>query len=136
MKLGRLNHVGVVTPSIDRATGFYRDVMGARTIRPRITTADGAVAISFVETPNSLIELIEPLTEGTDVADFLRAHPEGGQHHLCFEVEDIQQAWDWFAARGASFACPIVPGVLGYPIFFIAAASMGGTLTEIIEIRP
>ena len=29
MKLGRLNHVGVATPSIERSVAMYRDVLGA-----------------------------------------------------------------------------------------------------------
>ena len=29
MKLGRLNHIGVATPSIEASIAFWRDVMGA-----------------------------------------------------------------------------------------------------------
>jgi methylmalonyl-CoA/ethylmalonyl-CoA epimerase len=33
MKLGRLNHVGIATPSLAHSIVFYRDVMGAEVIR-------------------------------------------------------------------------------------------------------
>jgi methylmalonyl-CoA/ethylmalonyl-CoA epimerase len=32
MKLGRFNHVGVATPSIERSVAHYRDVLGATRI--------------------------------------------------------------------------------------------------------
>ncbi len=136
MKLGRLNHVGIVTPSVAEAFRFYREVMRAQVFREPVDLPDGSVRIGFVETPNGLIELIEPLDDSSPVADFLKANPLGGQHHLCFEVPDILSARAWFTTQKVNFASPIMMGVLGHPIFFIEAESMGGVFTEIIEIPP
>jgi methylmalonyl-CoA/ethylmalonyl-CoA epimerase len=107
--------------------------MGATRIGAPIYTAGDTIRICFVETPNVLIELIEPLDDASDVAAFLRAHPGGAQHHLCYEVGDIDAAWAWFEGQGATFVCPIIQGVQGFPIFFIQAESLGGTLIELIE---
>src|SRR3546814_19160137 len=50
------------------------------------------VRVCFVDTPNSQIELIEPLGENSPIVKFLEKNPAGGQHHVCFEVPDIHAA--------------------------------------------
>ena len=64
MKLGRLNHVGVATPSIADSVAHYRGVMGAEVVREPFDLPAQGVRVCFVDTPNSQIELIEPLGEG------------------------------------------------------------------------
>ena len=83
MILGRLNHVGVATPSIDASVAFYRDVMGATAIGAPFDLPAQGVRVCFVDTPNTQIELIEPLGEASPIAAFLAKNPAGGQHHLC-----------------------------------------------------
>ena len=51
MKLGRLNHVGVATPSIERSVAHYRETMGAQVVRdpfdlPAIQLADKAMGVN------------------------------------------------------------------------------------------
>ena len=69
MKLGRLNHVGVATPSIADSIAFYRDVMGATKIHAPFELPAQGVKVCFVDTPNTQIELIEPLGENSPIAD-------------------------------------------------------------------
>ena len=92
MKLGRLNHVGVATPSIEKSVAMYRDRMGAEVVRDPFDLPAQGVRVCFVDTPNSQIELIEPLGADSPIVKFLEKNPEGGQHHLCFEVPDIDAA--------------------------------------------
>ena len=99
MKLGRLNHVGVATPSIADSIAFYRDVMGAEVIRAPFDLPAQGVKVCFVDTPNSQIELIEPLGADSPIHGFLAKNPKGGQHHLCYEVPDIDAAKAWFEAK-------------------------------------
>ena len=58
MKLGRLNHVGVATPSIEKSVALYRDMLGATTIHEPFDLPPQGVRVCFVDTPNSQIELI------------------------------------------------------------------------------
>ena len=94
MKLGRLNHIGVVVPDMDEAIAFWRDVMGATSFEDAHVEQPG-LKIVFVNTPThsgmdgTQIELIQPLNEDTAVSGFLAKNPSGGQHHVCFEVPDI-----------------------------------------------
>jgi len=139
MKLGRLNHVGVATPSIADAIPYWRDVMGASVIHEPFDLPAQGVKVCFVDTVNSdgslgtQIELIEPLGETSPIRAFLEKNPAGGQHHLCYEVADIHEAKAWFEAKGAKVLGEPRIGAHGTPIFFVHPKDMGGVLTEIME---
>ena len=133
MKLGRLNHVGVATPSIETSIVHYRDVLGATVIGEPFDLPAQGVRVCFVDAPNAQIELIEPLGEGSPIAAFLEKNPLGGQHHLCFEVPDIHEAKAWFEGKGARVLGEPRIGAHGTLIFFVHPKDMGGVLTEIME---
>jgi len=133
MELGRLNHVGVATPSIERSVALYRELLGATNIHEPFDLPAQGVRVCFVDTPNSQIELIEPLGENSPIRKFLEKNPEGGQHHVCFEVADINEAKAWFDAKGARVLGEPRIGAHGTPIFFLHPKDMGGVLTEIME---
>ena len=133
MKLGRLNHVGVATPSIEASVARYRELMGAEVVREAFDLPAQGVRVCFVDTPNSQIELIEPLGPDSPILNFLEKNPAGGQHHVCFEVADIEAARTWFDGKGARILGPTRIGAHGTPIFFLHPKDMGGVLTEIME---
>src|SRR5882672_8850867 len=91
--IGRLNHVAIVVPDLAAAATVYRDALGARVSVPQPLPAHG-VTVVFVELPNAKIELLEPLAPDSPV-------PDGGMHHLCYEVDDIFAARDRLRAEGA-----------------------------------
>lgn len=133
MKLGRLNHVGVATPSIENSVAMYRDVMGATHVGDPFDLPAQGVRVCFVDAPNMQVELIEPLGADSPIVKFLEKNPLGGQHHVCFEVADIEAARSWFDAKGARILGPTRIGAHGTPIFFLHPKDMGGVLTEIME---
>ncbi|KEO86954.1 MAG: methylmalonyl-CoA epimerase [Erythrobacter sp.] len=140
MKLGRLNHIGVATPSIEASIAHYRDVMGATKIHTPFDLEEQGVKVCFVDTPGAdgamngtQIELIEPLGENSTLAGFLAKNPLGGQHHVCFEVPDIEDARAEFEALGKRILGPTRIGAHGTPIFFVHPKDMQGMLTEIME---
>ncbi len=133
MKLGRLNHIGVATPSIADSIVHWRDVMGATTIHAPFDLPAQGVKVCFVDTPNTQIELIEPFGAESPIHGFLAKNPLGGQHHLCFEVPDIHEAKAAFEAMGKKVLGEPRIGAHGTPIFFVHPKDMGGMLTEIME---
>ena len=135
MKLGRLNHVGVATPSIADSVAYYRDVMGAEQVSEPFDMPEQGVKVCFVDTPNdgTQIELIEALSESSPIHGFLEKNPLGGQHHLCYEVPDIDEARAWFEGLGKRILGPTRIGAHGTPIFFLHPKDMMGQLTEIME---
>ena len=133
MTLGRLNHVGVATPSIERSMAIYRDLLGATAIGEPFDLPTQGVRACFVDAPNTQIELIEPYDESSPIAGFLRKHPAGGQHHLCFEVADIHQAVAEMTAKGATVLGEPRIGAHGTPIVFLHPRDTGGVLIELME---
>ncbi len=133
--IGKLNHVGVATPSIDTAVALYRDVLGATSITEKWAMEEQGVWVCFVNLPNSQIELIEPLGENSPLKGFLAKNPAGGQHHVCFEVEDILAARDEMHAKGATVLGTGEPriGAHGTPVIFVHPKDMGGVLIELME---
>ncbi|MDZ4322318.1 MAG: methylmalonyl-CoA epimerase [Phenylobacterium sp.] len=133
--IGKLNHVGVATPSIDAAVAHYRDVLGATSITEKWAMEEQGVWVCFVNLPNSQIELIEPLGENSPLKGFLAKNPAGGQHHVCFEVEDILAARDEMRAKGATVLGTGEPriGAHGTPVIFVHPKDMGGVLIELME---
>jgi methylmalonyl-CoA/ethylmalonyl-CoA epimerase len=133
MKLGRLNHVGVATPSIEKSVALYREMFGDDSIRFPFDLPAQGVRVCFVDTPNSQIELIEPLGADSPIAKFLEKNPAGGQHHVCFEVPEIHAAKAEFEAKGARVLGEPRIGAHGTPVFFVHPKDMGGVLVEIME---
>ena len=135
--IGKLNHVGVATPSLDEAVKLYRDVLGATDITEKRTMAEQGVTFQFVNLGNAQIELIEPFGDDSPILNFLAKNPRGGQHHICFEVEDIIAARDEMRAKGATVLGNGEPriGAHGVPIIFLHPKDMGGQLVELME-RP
>ncbi|MCP4290078.1 MAG: methylmalonyl-CoA epimerase, partial [Gammaproteobacteria bacterium] len=98
--IGNLNHVAIVVPDLEAGTAVYRDTLGAKVSAPADIPEHG-VTVVFVELPNTKIELLRPFGENSPVAKFLEKNPNGGVHHICYEVEDIQVAAKKMVAEGA-----------------------------------
>jgi methylmalonyl-CoA/ethylmalonyl-CoA epimerase len=135
--IGKLNHVGVATPSIEDSVRLYRDVLGATKIGEKFALPEQGVWVCFVDLPNSQIELIEPHGDASPLKGFLEKNPKGGQHHICFEVEDIIAARDDMRAKGATILGTGEPriGAHGVPVIFVHPKDMGGVLVELMT-RP
>ena len=139
MKLGRLNHIGIATPSIDASIAYFRDVMGATKIHEPFDLPAQGVKVCFVDTPGengtngTQIELIEPLGENSPIHAFIAKNPAGGQHHMCYEVPDIHAAREEFLAMGKKVLGEPRIGAHGTLIFFVHPKDMNGVLTEIME---
>jgi len=132
--IGRLNHVAIATRNVEEASAVYRDTLGAKISEP-VPLPEHGVTTVFVELPNTKIELLEPLGEGSPIAKFLERNPGGGMHHICYEVEDIRAARDRMKAMGATITGTGEPriGAHGKPVIFLHPKDFGGTLIELEE---
>ncbi len=133
MTLGRLNHIGIATPSIEASIETYRLLLGATAIGEPFDLPAQGVNVCFIDAPNTQIELIEPYDESSPIAGFLAKNPAGGQHHLCFEVPDIHVAIAELTAKGARVLGTPRIGAHGTPIVFVHPRDMGGVLIELME---
>ena len=133
--IGKLNHVGVATPSIEDSARMYRDMLGATSNTEKKALPEQGVWVSFVNLPNAQIELIEPYGDASPIHAFLAKNPRGGQHHVCFEVADIFAARDEMRAKGATVLGTGEPrmGAHGVPVIFVHPKDMGGVLVELMQ---
>ncbi len=130
--IGRLNHVALVVPDLDRAAQLYGEQFGAR-VSPKTAMPEHGVTMVFVNLPNTRIELLHPLGENSPVARFLEKHPDGGMHHVCYEVADINDALARLTEQGMRALGDGKPktGAHGKPVIFLHPGDSLGTLIEL-----
>jgi methylmalonyl-CoA/ethylmalonyl-CoA epimerase len=130
--IGRLNHVAIAVNDLEKAVATYRNSLGAVVSEPQ-AEPDHGVTVVFVTLPNTKIEFLEPLGENSPIAKFLEKNPDGGIHHVCYEVDDIIAARDQLKAGGARVLGDGEPkiGAHGKPVLFLHPKDFLGTLTEL-----
>jgi methylmalonyl-CoA/ethylmalonyl-CoA epimerase len=135
--IGRLNHVAIAVPDLEKAAAKYRDQLGANVHHPHALPEHG-VTVVFVELENTKIELLTPLGDNSPIAKFLYEHPHGGMHHICFEVPDLASAARTLTETGARVLGDGWPkiGAHGLPVLFVHPKDFDGTLIELEEVKP
>ncbi|MFZ3239262.1 MAG: methylmalonyl-CoA epimerase [Pseudolabrys sp.] len=130
--IGRLNHLAIAVSDIAKASKVYRDTLGAE-VSAKVAQPDHGVSTVFISLPNTKIELLEPLGVGSPIAKFLERNPDGGIHHVCYEVPDIRIARDKLKALGARVLGDGEPkiGAHGRPVLFLHPKDFCGTLVEL-----
>ncbi len=133
--IGRLNHVAIAVPDLAAASALYRGTLGAEVSDPLDLPEHGVTTV-FVTLPNTKLELLHPLGEGSPIAGFLAKNPAGGIHHLCYEVDDIRAARDRLVAEGARVLGDGEPrtGAHGKPVIFLHPKDFCGTLIELEQV--
>ena len=133
--IGRLNHVAIAVPDLEAAAAQYRDTLGAEVGAPQ-DEPDHGVTVVFITLPNTKVELLYPLGEGSPIAGFLEKNPSGGIHHICYEVEDIREAAAKLTASGARVLGDGEPkiGAHGKPVLFLHPKDFTGTLVELEQV--
>jgi methylmalonyl-CoA/ethylmalonyl-CoA epimerase len=130
--IGRLNHVAIAVPDIEAAARQYRDMLGA-SISAIEDQPEHGVQTVFITLPNTKVELLGVLGDGSPIRAFLDKNPAGGIHHVCYEVDDILAARDRLKASGARVLGSGEPkiGAHGKPVLFLHPKDFNGTLVEL-----
>ena len=133
--IGKLNHVAIAVPDLSAAAEQYRTTLGAKVGDP-VDEKDHGVSVVFIELPNTKVELLHPLGSNSPIQGFLDKDPNGGIHHICYEVADIKQARDQLLSFGARVLGEGEPkiGAHGKPVIFLHPKDFNGTLIELEEI--
>lgn len=133
--LRKLNHVAIAVPDLERAAALYRENLGA-SVSPPQSLPEHGVTVAFVEMPGSKVELLEPLGDASPIAAFLARNPDGGMHHLCYEVDDILAARDHLKQTGMRVLGSGDPriGAHGRPVLFLHPKDWAGTLIELEQV--
>jgi methylmalonyl-CoA/ethylmalonyl-CoA epimerase len=134
--IGRLNHIAIAVPDIDKASNAWEKALGAKISSPQILPEHG-VKVVFIEAPNTKVELLEPLDQNSPISKFLLKNPNGGMHHICYEVEDILTTSKKLILSGAKILGDGTPriGAHGNPVIFLNPSDFSGTLIELEEVK-
>lgn len=135
--IGRVNHIAIAVPDLDAAVRRYREMLGA-SVSDVQELAEHGVRVVFVDAGNTKVELLEPLGEASPIASFLERNPDGGMHHICYEVADIKAAVRRLIDEGARVLGDGNPktGAHGPPVVFLHPKDFDGTLIELEEVKP
>ena len=130
--IGRLNHVAIAVRDLESAARVYRDTLGAKVSAPVPLPGHGVTTV-FITLPNTKIELIAPLGANSPIEKYLERNPDGGMHHVCFEVDDIVAAREQLKVAGARVLGDGEPksGAHGKPVLFLHPKDFSGTLIEL-----
>jgi methylmalonyl-CoA/ethylmalonyl-CoA epimerase len=133
--IGKLNHVAIAVPDLDKAAAVYRDILGVTVSAPLPQPMHG-VTVVFVDLPNTRIELLLPLGEKSTIQGFLDKNPAGGIHHMCFEVDDLLGARDELKSKGMRVLGDGEPkiGAHDMPVLFLHPKDLNGCLVELQQI--
>ena len=133
--IGRLNHVAIAVPDLQVAAAQYESTLGAK-VGPPQDEPDHGVTVVFIELPNTKIELLFPLGEGSPIQNFLDKNPSGGIHHICYEVDDILAACAQLQSQGARVLGRGEPkiGAHGKPVLFLHPKDFTGCLIELEQV--
>ncbi len=132
--IGRLNHVAIAVPDMKAAAATYKNALGA-TVSEFQALPEHGVTVCFITLPNTKIELLEPLGADSPVAKFIASNPNGGMHHVCYEVDDLKAAADKLKAQGARVLGDVKIGAHGLPVLFLHPKDFCGTLVELEECK-
>ena len=133
--IGKLNHVAIAVPNVENAASKYKDMLGAK-VSDIIELPDHGVKTIFVNLNNTKIELIEPLGESSPIESYLKRKPEGGMHHICYAVQNTNDACKKLTDNGATILGSGKPsiGAHGKPVIFLHPKNFNGTLIELEEV--
>ena len=132
MSVKRIDHIAIVVSNLDEATNLYQDVLGLPVAHTE-QVDEQEVKVACLPTGDSEIELIQPVTETSGVAKYLAKHGPG-IHHICLEVEDIEQSLADLKAAGMQLINEEpTTGAGGKRIAFVHPKSTHGVLLELYE---
>tara|TARA_B100001057_G_C22478234_1_gene805408 strand:- start:173 stop:577 length:405 start_codon:yes stop_codon:yes gene_type:complete len=130
--LGKLNHVAIAVKDISSAAKTYSDIFGAQVSKPLDQPLHG-VTVVFITLPNTKIELISPLGKSSPIMSFLNKNKNGGLHHICYEVKDLELAINNLLKNNYKLIGDNIPkiGAHGKPVIFLHPSNFDGTLIEL-----
>lgn len=133
--IGKLNHVAVAVPDLDSSMETYRNILGA-SVSDKILQRDHGVMVAFINLPNTKIELVTPIGSNGPLSKFLKKNPNGGIHHICYEVENINESIKNLIDAGAKLVGRKEPkiGAHGKLVIFLDPKDFNGTLIELEQI--
>ncbi|CAJ0915491.1 16995_t:CDS:2 [Entrophospora sp. SA101] len=99
-ELGKLNHVAIAVPNLEKAIDFYKNILRAKEVSEAVEQPEHGVYTVFVSLGNTKIELLHPYGDKSPIQNFLEKNKNGGIHHVCIEVNNVTEAVKELTEKG------------------------------------
>jgi methylmalonyl-CoA/ethylmalonyl-CoA epimerase len=131
-KILKINHIGIAVADLESALPFWRDAMGIELHKVEDVPSQKA-RVAFLPVGETEVELVNPTSDDSGLAKFI-AEKGGGMHHLCFEVDSIDEMLVELKAKGVRLIDETAKVLPGRKMAFVHPKSTGGVLVELYEI--
>ena len=129
----KIDHIGVVVKNIEKTLEIYEKLFGLKPTRIE-TLSEGGVKGAFIPIGDIDIELLEITgSPSEDVAKVL-SPSDTGLHHICFEVENVDEELRSLAASGVKLVDREGHQGLSGKIGFLHPDETEGVYVEFVQI--
>ena len=133
MSVTKIDHIGIAVKSIDESLKLYKDVLGMHFKGTEVLN-DRAIKTAFIQTGESMIELLEPTSDQSTIAKFLEKKGQG-IHHIALHVENIDETMESLKEKGYRLLSENAEkGAHGTKVAFLHPKSTNGVLLELVEV--
>ena len=133
--LEKVNHIAIAVPNLSKAISNYKNTFNCKISRV-LKLPEHGVTTAFINLQNTNIELLEPLGNNSPIKKFLERNNNGGIHHICYEVKNINLSVKSLIKNNCKILGDGIPreGAHGKPVIFIHPSNFNGTLIELEQI--
>jgi methylmalonyl-CoA/ethylmalonyl-CoA epimerase len=131
-KIKKINHIAIAVKDVEESLKFWRDAMGLQVDHIENVPSQKSEVV-FIPVGDSGVELVKPTSPDTGVAKFLEERG-GGMHHLCFEVDNIDEMLNQLKEKGVRLINEIALELPGRKMAFVHPKSTNGVLVELYEV--
>ena len=132
MKPIKINHVAIVVQDIDAALNFWEQTFGLQLDHVEDVPSQKS-KVAFLPLGESEIELVQPTTSDSGLANFLEKRGEG-MHHICIEVSDIDATLAELKSKGVRLINEVPEELPGRKMAFIHPKAANGVLVELYQL--
>ena len=132
-----LSHIAIACPTLDQIAEKLKVLaMNIEAVHEVPTEKVKAAMIPVGVSEHFRIELLEPTQPDSPISKFLSKRPDGGIHHVSFEVTQIEKWVEVLNQSGLEILPPGIRKAARGIALFIHPKSMGGVLVDLEEIPP
>lgn len=131
-KIKKINHIAIAVKDVEESLKFWRDAMGLQVDHIEDVPSQKSEVV-FIPVGDSEVELVRPTSSDSGVAKFVE-EKGGGMHHLCFEVDDIDEMLVQLKEKGVRLINEVALELPGRKMAFVHPKSTNGVLVELYEV--
>tara|TARA_B100000029_G_C17602898_1_gene966376 strand:- start:2867 stop:3268 length:402 start_codon:yes stop_codon:yes gene_type:complete len=130
----KLHHIGIVVNDLEKTAKMMNEFFNNNDSKI-LSNKIQKVNYCFIDLGQTKIELIEPTSTDSPIADFLNNH-DNGYHHLAFEVNNIEESISKFISDGSKLIAEPSIGFENRTIAFIFTRTLPVQLIELVSKKP